>query len=131
MAAVVNATKPKSGHELRSFLGLVNYYGRFIRHLASVSQLPLNKLLCKNTQWKWTCAQDNAFRQLKQELTSAEVLVHYDVTVPLKLACDASAYSIGADISHTMPEGSERPKALPRDHCRRLNRTTHRSRRRR
>ena len=41
----------------------------------------------------------------------AEVLAHYDVNLPIKLDCDASAYGIGAVLSHTYSDGSERPNA--------------------
>ena len=49
--------------------------------------------------------------KLKEQLVSAQVLVHYNSELPLRLACDASAYGIGAVLSHTMPDGSERPIA--------------------
>ena len=45
--AIQDAPRPKNVKELRSFLGLVNYYGRFIRDLT----YPLNRLLCKGIQW--------------------------------------------------------------------------------
>ena len=48
---------------------------------------------------------------IKQKLTSAPVLVHYDLKLPIVLASDASAYSIGAVISHSFPDGSEKPIA--------------------
>ena len=42
---------------------------------------------------------------------STAVLVHYDVQLPIKLACDVSVYEIGAVISHVMPDSSEQPIA--------------------
>jgi len=45
----------------------------------------------------------------KEKLASAEVLAHCDVNSPIKLDCDASAYIIGAVLSHTYPDGSEHP----------------------
>ena len=72
---------------------------------------PLNNLLRHSTPWRWNQECVNAFQQLKQRLSSAEVLVHYDPSLPLQLACDASAYRVGAVISHVFPNGEERPIA--------------------
>lgn len=108
--AISRAPTPKSKTELRLFLGLVNYYGKFIPQLASITQ-PLNQLLCKKTHWKWTTKCQEAFTALKTKLTYTNVLVHYDVNLPLRLACDASAYGVGAVISHVMPNNDEKPIA--------------------
>ena len=51
--AVENAPAPKNVQELRSFLGLLHYYGRFIQQLSTLLQ-PLNELLKSNRRWKWT-----------------------------------------------------------------------------
>ena len=108
--AISKAPQPKNKIELRSFLGLVNYYGKFIPQLASVTQ-PLNHLLCKKTCWKGTAKCERAFTTFKAQLTSTKVLVHYDVNLPLRLACDASAYGVGAVISHVMKNDDEKPIA--------------------
>ena len=110
VSAIVEAPEPQDVKELRAFLGLVNYYGKFIRQLATLTQ-PLNQLLCKGTPWKWNKACQVAFKQLKTRLASSEVLVHYDVKLPIRLDCDASAYGVGAVLSHVFPDGSERPIA--------------------
>ena len=52
-----------------------------------------------------------AFEELKSKMASTEVLAHYDTAVPLKLDCDASAYGVGAVLSHLYEDGSERPIA--------------------
>ena len=110
MSAVLKAPKPRNVQELRSFLGLVNYYGRFIQDLATTAH-PLNKLQRKDSPWEWSKSQDQAFEMLKSKLASADILTHYGVNLPLKLACDASCYWIGAVIVHVMPDGQERPIA--------------------
>ena len=51
--AIVHAPRPRDVTELRSFLGLVNYYGKFISHLSTLIQ-PLNHLLCQNVTWEWS-----------------------------------------------------------------------------
>ena len=108
--AIQLAPIPKNQQELRSFLGLLHYYGKFIPNLASLIY-PLNSLLKANTPWNWTEQCEQAFKNAKQKLTSAAVLAHYDPNVSLHLAGDASAYGVGAVISHVYPNGSERPVA--------------------
>ena len=70
---------------------------------------PLNSLLKHSVKWKWSTECETAFQNLKQQLTSTAVLVHYEVQLPIKLACDASAYGIGAVISHVIPDSSKLP----------------------
>ena len=52
-----------------------------------------------------------AFVTTKELLTSDKCLTHFDSTLPLTLACDASAYGLGAVLSHKMTDGTERPIA--------------------
>ena len=108
---IVNAPVPKNVQELRSFLGLLNYYGKFIPSLATILH-PLNSLLRTGVKWAWTKQCEEAFNTAKSHLTSAKVLTHYDPALPLALAADASAYGTGAVISHVLPDGSERPIAF-------------------
>ena len=95
--AIVNAPVPKNVQELKSFLGLLNYYGRFIAHL---SFHPLNELLRRDTPWEWTEKCSSALNAAKTKIVDSNVLVHYDPNLPIRLAGDASAYGIGAVISH-------------------------------
>ena len=96
---------------MRSFLGLVNYYNRFSPNLSAVVH-PLNQLLENNHQWKWTEQCKTAFHSVKEMITSEQVLTHYDPSLPLRLACDASPVGIGAVLSHEMNDGTERPIAF-------------------
>lgn len=109
--AVTKMPAPTNVHELRSFLGMVQHYGAFIRNLATLS-VPLNELLRKEVPWHWEKRQQKAFTDIKQSLVSMDVLVHYNPELPVVLSCDASAYGIGAVIAHRMPNGLERPVAF-------------------
>ena len=108
--AIVNAPEPKNVQELHSFLGLLNYYGRFIQNLSTILH-PLNCLLQQGREWAWSTDCKDAFQQAKQSLTSSKLLAHYNPSLPLRLAADASAYGLGAVISHIMPDRAERPIA--------------------
>ena len=109
--AIVNAPEPSNVRELRSFLGFVNYYRQFIPHLSSILA-PLNSLLRKGAPWKWTKACSTAFQKAKANLQTAPVLMHYDSTLPIVLATDASSYGLGAVLSHIDKDGIERPVAF-------------------
>ena len=106
--AIRDAPNPRDVTELRSFLGLINYYGKFLPQLSTVLA-PLYRLLRKDERWSWKAEQIKAFKKAKSLLQEAPVLVHYDNTKEIILACDASPYGVGAVISHRMDDGSERP----------------------
>ena len=95
--AIQAAPTPANIQELRSFLGLLHYYGKFIPDLASLVH-PLNKLLQAGSEWRWTSECEQAFALAKEKLTSATVLAHYNAR-PLRLAADASSYGLGARLS--------------------------------
>ena len=109
--AIVEAPMPTNVQQLRSFLGLLNYYRKFLPNLAAIIQ-PLNDLLQKNKQWKWTDECSQAVDSTLQLLTTSNVLTHYDPSLPLRLAADASQYGLGAVISHILPNGDEKPVAF-------------------
>ncbi len=107
---IKEAPVPANVSQLKSFLGLLNYYGKFVPNLSSILS-PLHSLLHKQRSWTWSKEQQEAFDRVKELLTSDTVLAHYDQTKPVILACDASPYGIGAVLSHSLPDGSERPVA--------------------
>ena len=94
--AVKDAPVPKNVHELRSWLGLLNFNAKFIPNVSTILH-PLNELLGRK-EWRWTRACDEAFQRAKDALTSDNILVHYDPRQPLYLAVDASPYGLGAAI---------------------------------
>ena len=106
--AVVSAPSPKNVQELKAYLGLLTYYIKFLPDL-STKLAPLYLLLRKNASWQWRKKQAVAFEASKELLTSSSFLVHFNPELKLILACDASAYGVGAVLAHQMPNGSKRP----------------------
>jgi hypothetical protein len=108
--AVTKMPPPTDVSSLKSFLGSVQFYGKFIPNLATMAE-KLYRLTKKATPWKWGTEEQEAFQQLKDVLSSDTVLVHFDPEKPVGLACDASNVGIGAVLFHRYPDGSERPIA--------------------
>ena len=108
MRAIRDAPTPTNVTELKSFLGLLNYYHKFLPDLATLL-VPLHQLLRKDTKWMWTHNQEEAFKQAKSFLHSKSLLTRYDENKPLIIAGDASSYGLGAVLSHRMDDGSELP----------------------
>ena len=110
VCAITDAPAPQNTSQLRAFLGLVNYYGKFLAHLSS-TLAPLYKLLEKKSRWFWDREQENAFQMAKKQLTSPCLLTHYDPKKAFILSCDASPYGVGAVLSHRTDDG-EKPIAF-------------------
>ena len=85
---------PRCTKDVRSFLGLANYYRRFIKNFAAIAAL-LNKLTGKYVQFSWDSECDIAFSTLKSALTSAPILAYPDFSIPFELHTDASSTGIG------------------------------------
>ena len=79
--AMKRAPCPRNVTELKSFLGIINYYGKFVPGLVT-TLAPLYELLRKRATWIWADSQRRAFRKAKQALSSSSVLVHYDSQRP-------------------------------------------------
>ena len=109
--AILKAPIPGHVQKLGLFLGLINYYGKFIPNLSTILQ-SLNALLQVGTKWSWSTTCEKTFRKAKKEIVSAKVLTYYDPTLRIKLAADASAYGVGAVILHKMRDGAGRPIAF-------------------
>ena len=70
---------------------------------------PLYTLLRTDRPWHWSTECQDVFEKAKQCLTRAPVLAHYDPKLTIVLVADASAYGVGAVISHQPSDGTERP----------------------
>ncbi|XP_031339574.1 uncharacterized protein K02A2.6-like [Photinus pyralis] len=108
--AIQEAPRPINVTQLQGFLGMINYYNKFIPSAATVLR-PLYDLLKKGVIFQWNAACEDAFKRVKDILTSAEVLIHFDSSLPIRLTVDASQYGVGAVISHVTEGNVERPIA--------------------
>ena len=95
--AILEMDTPQNVEQLRRFLGIVNYLGRFLSHLTEVAQ-PLHNLIRHNVTWMWSDAQEQAFNAIKKLVTSAPILTYYDCHKPLTVQNDASDHGIGSAI---------------------------------
>lgn len=96
---------PVNVKTLRSFLGLVSWYRRFIKDFAQVTA-PLTLLLKKKTPWNWMEDQQKAFELLKHKLSSTPVLACPDFTKLFTLQVDASGFGLGAALTQ-IQDGKE------------------------
>jgi hypothetical protein len=95
--AVQEWPRPKDVQQVRQFLGLTNYFRKFIKDYAGTAN-PLVKLTHKtaNVQKQWSKEHTEAFEALKEALVSAPLLVHPDYSKPFELVSDASLIGTGA-----------------------------------
>jgi hypothetical protein len=94
--------------DVQSFLGMVNFYRRFIKNCARISR-PLTQLT-ENTPFTWDNEKQKVFEYLKQALCTAPVLRTFDPKLPIVVTTDASGFAIGAVLEQD-EYGSRRPVA--------------------
>jgi hypothetical protein len=85
---------PKNVHEVRSFLGLANYFRKFISHYLKVAA-PFTNLTKKSHVWAWTGKCQDAFERLKHLLTEAPLLKTSDEFKTYRVVTDASDIGLG------------------------------------
>ena len=109
IAAIKKLPYPKKDiTEIRSFLGLVGYYRRFIPNYADIAE-PLHQLLKKNSKREWTDECNSAVDQFKAALLSAPILRRPDFSKPFQIICDASSIGVGAILEQLDEEGDPHP----------------------
>ena len=99
--AINNYPETTTAKQLRRFLGMINFYRRFIPNAAQ-AQAPLNDMLGNiikgNSPVTWTDEARDAFRQCKEDLSRATLLAHPELNAPVALTCDASNTMLGASL---------------------------------
>ena len=91
---VVKWESPTSATKIRSFVGLVGYYRRFIKGFSKIVA-PLTLLTRKDQPFTWTDKCEESFQELKRRLTSVPILVILDVGKPFEVYYDASHLGLG------------------------------------
>jgi len=82
----------KNVKDMRKFLGLINYYKRFIKDFAKVARL-MNVLTRKDVKWQWREEQEQAFDELKRIFMSRPVLAVPDLDKEFRVEVDISNYT--------------------------------------
>jgi hypothetical protein len=110
ISAIANYQVPKTKRQVRAFLGLGNFYNRFIPDFGTKAA-PLTELTRKDKpdKIKWTDAADRSFKALRTDLTSDRMLIPPDIRKPFILRSDASATGIGSLLAQLDDDGTERP----------------------
>lgn len=102
VCAIKDAPVPQNDSKVRSFLGMLQYCGRFIPNLAEISA-PLRFLTHKDVERAWTSRQQHAFETLKELLTTDTIMSYFDPTKHTELHVDASPFGPGAILAQTTP----------------------------
>jgi len=95
---VLSWPEPRNVKDVRKFLGLANYYRRFIKNFAQVAR-PMNVLTRKDVKWWWEEEQQKAFDKLKRVFTTKPVLAAPDLDKEFRVEADASNYATGGILS--------------------------------
>ncbi len=95
VAAMANFPAPRNVKQLQTFLGLTNYYRRFVPNFAHLAH-PLTELTKKDVEFIWDERQENSFKSLKDRLVSSPVLAFPDFTKPFVVCTDACDHGVGA-----------------------------------
>ena len=127
--AVKDIPRPVDAKSIRRFLGMVNFYRRHVKDMATIAR-PLTALTRKNKQtgkfvtFEWTSQCEEAFLELKERLTTAPLLHHPDLTKPFFLWTDASEEGFGAVLEqeengkrHPIAYASRQTNEAERKYC--------------
>ena len=109
--AIMDWLTPKTVKDVRSFLGLANFYRRFMDGFTKIAAL-MNKLLRNNQTWEWKGEQPEVFDTLKVKFTTNPILTTLDPDRPLRVETDTSDYATGAILSMKCEDNKWRPCAF-------------------
>jgi len=108
---VLNWPAPRNIKEVQTFLGLANYYRRFIKDFAKIAA-PLHMLVRKEQKWKWKKEQKEAFEKLKAVFTTESILAILDINRKMRVEANALDYTTGGVLLTKCEDGKWRPVAF-------------------
>jgi len=108
---VLNWPAPRNIKEVQTFLGLANYYRRFIKNFAKIAA-PLHMLVRKEQKWKWKKEQKEAFEKLKAVFTTESILAILDINREMRVEANALDYTTGGVLLTKCEDGKWRPVAF-------------------
>ena len=111
VAGVLELPRSKIVKEVQKFLGLANYYRRFVKNFAKLAK-PLYKLVRKDEKWIWEEEQEVAFKKLKRVFTTRPVLVVPNLDKEMRIEADASEYATGGVLLMKYGDEKWRPVAF-------------------
>ena len=103
--------EPKNMKDVRKFLGLTNYYKRFIKDFAQIAR-SMNILTRNNVKWQWKKKKQQAFDELKGIFTTRLVLAALDLDKEFRIEADALNYATGGVLSIKCSDELWRPVAF-------------------
>jgi len=107
----LNWLQPRNVKDVRKFLGLANYYRRFIKDFTRIAR-PINVLTWKDEKWQWEETQQKVFEELKRIFTSKLVLAAPDLDKEFRVEADASNYATRGILSMKCSDKKWRPVAF-------------------
>jgi len=108
---VLSWPAPRNVKEVQKFLGLANYYRRFIENFARIAAL-LHVLVRKEQKWKWEREQEEVFEKLKTVFTTKPILAILDINREIRVEADASDYATGGVLSTKCENRKWKPVAF-------------------
>ncbi|XP_058816915.1 uncharacterized protein K02A2.6-like [Topomyia yanbarensis] len=103
--AINEMPPPTDVSGVRSFLGAINYYGKFVPSMRTL-RYPLDELLKADAKFEWTEKCQAAFNKFKEVLKSDLLLTHYNPALDIVVSADASSVGVDATLSHKFPDGT-------------------------
>lgn len=103
--------EPKTPEEVRSFLGLVTYVGRFLPDLATKTA-SLRKLVCSENQFTWEKEHQRCFDDLKDMISDVKTLSYFDNALRTRVIADASPVALGAVLVQFQTESDDEPRII-------------------